>query len=270
MKIHFQASALLSIALPAALLLVQPAFGQTSTFSVTDFRPLNAVSDVMEQALGAILAKPESSDAEKTAMIEPLLVSYRTNQLAEDFKVEQANGMFYITPTKALSKNGVTVAASSLMALPVTFPAQLLSGADAIQLVLDSVGRAANVKIGQAAVIFLSDQKVMIGATGEPARDVLSKIVKALTGARVSYRLLSIPQGKGGTDYLLSMQYAGSAPWAKSAFEITGFPFGVTPLSDATSPIASHAVRSPATVRPGTPAGVSLFGTSAPAKQPSQ
>jgi hypothetical protein len=43
------------------------------------------------------------------------------------------------------------------MALPVTFPAQLLSGADAIQLVLDSVGRAANVKIGQAAVIFLSD-----------------------------------------------------------------------------------------------------------------
>jgi hypothetical protein len=68
----------------------------------------------------------------------------------------------------------------------------------------------------------------MIGATGEPARDVLSKIVKALTGARVSYRLLSIPQGKGGTDYLLSMQYAGSAPWAKSAFEITGFPFGET------------------------------------------
>jgi len=80
----------------------------------------------------------------------------------------------------------------------------------------------------------------MIGATGEPARDVLSKIVKALTGARVSYRLLSIPQGKGGTDYLLSMQYAGSAPWAKSAFEITGFPFGVTPLSDATSPIATR------------------------------
>lgn len=152
-NIDVKASVFLSIALAATLILVKPAFEQTSTSSVTDPRPLNAVSDVLEQALGApvnyedppypnvgdlediqllqyghmtpgyqllvprratvtgaILAKPDSSDAEKMATIETLLVRYRSNQLTEDFKVEQANGTFYIIPTKALSKSGVAIA----------------------------------------------------------------------------------------------------------------------------------------------------------------
>ena len=222
-----------------------------STFSVSDFRPLNAVSDVLERAIGvpvnyedppyfnqadledvqllkygfvtpgyqllvprrgtvtgALLAGPTSSDAEKLANIEALLSDYRSKKLPGDFNVEEANGMFYVVPVKALTKSGAMLNVASLMSLPVSFPASEMPVNDAIQLVLDSVGQTARVKIGLAALLFWPTQKVTMQANGEAARDVLQKIIKAGTAGNVTYRLLNDPQP--GSGYLMSLHFTGS------------------------------------------------------------
>ena len=229
----------LSAILIASLASAQPASSVTNN----DHRPLAGALDKLEAALGIVVnyedppyeniadledvSTPEqrakapgfrilvprkgeisatvagSSDSDKMFSIIGLFNSYRNAGLPGDFTVEQANGAYYVLPTKILSTNGSFRDVGSPLKTLITLPNGERRAADAENEILKAVSKAAGINIVFGSFPFRPTTLVTLGADREPARDVLARFFGKLTAAPVSYRLLYDANLR---DYMLNVQ----------------------------------------------------------------
>ena len=103
---------------------------------------------------------------EVTFSVNLLLASYRQNQLPGDFQITQANGMLYVTPTKVLGANGVTLAVTSPMAASVTVPYAQRSVADTAAAIFDEVYKVTGLRIVIGSFPFSPTDMVSFAASG--------------------------------------------------------------------------------------------------------
>jgi hypothetical protein len=139
-----------------------------------------------------------------------LLANYRQNALPGDFKVEQANGMVYITPTKVLGANGSMRDVTSPLTATVTLPNAKRTIAETAQAILDAASKASRVTIVIGSFPFFQTDVVTFGATAEPARDALARLFAQTGKGQFSYRLLFDPKPDTMRtfDYMLNVQPA--------------------------------------------------------------
>jgi len=136
-----------------------------------------------------------------------LLTYYRLQKLPGDFKVEQANGALYVTPTKVLAADGVIRDLSSPLMVAITIRNAQRSLVDTTQAILDAVQRATGLRIVTGKFPYLPVQMVSFGASGEPARDALARLFAQSSAALQSYRLIfePTPDLMRDTDYVLNV-----------------------------------------------------------------
>lgn len=189
---------------------------------------------------GNIQVSTDASVAQSDALIDlnVLIADYRQNMLPGDFKVEQANGMIYVTPTKVLGATGNTRAVTSPMMALVTVPNQKWTVIEAMQAILVAVYKATGYRIGIGRFPFSPTDVVTFGATGVPARDALVQLLTA-TGRTLSYRLLFDPRPDAmrTVDYMMNLQPGGDTiPRAPTNPSPTSNSRGTTsPASPSTS-----------------------------------
>ncbi len=112
-----------------------------------------------------------ASENDVVLSVNVLLANYREQKLPGDFKVEQANGVVYVTPTKVLGANGVVQTVTSPLMTPVTIPNAQRTFADTTQTILDAVRKATGFRIVTGKFPYWPVQTVSFGADKEPARD---------------------------------------------------------------------------------------------------
>ncbi len=143
--------------------------------------------------------------------INLLLANYRQNVLPGDFKVEQANGMIYVTPTRVLGANGSVRSVTSPMMSLVTVPYAQRSVADTLQAIFDAVYKATGMRIVIGNLPFWPTDVVIFGASGESARDALARLFVQTRRGSLSYRLTFDPRPDTMRffDYMINIQPTG-------------------------------------------------------------
>ncbi len=146
--------------------------------------------------------------------VNALITSYGQNSLSGDFTVEQANGVFYVTPTTVLGANGVVRSVTSPMASIVSVPYAQRSVADTAQAIFNAVNAATGVKIVIGTFPFLPTQMVSFGVSSESARDALAALFVQTALRPVSYRLTFDPKPDTMRtfDYMINIQPSGYTP----------------------------------------------------------
>jgi predicted RecA/RadA family phage recombinase len=153
-------------------------------------------------------AATKAADNEVVFDVNLLLASYRQNNLPGDFKVEQANGMLYVTPTTVLGANGVMRGVTSPMAALVTIPNAQRSALETAEAIFDAVYKATGLRIVMGTFPYWPTQMVSFGAAGEPARDALARLFVQMAAAPLSYRLVfdPAPDRMRIFDYMLNVR----------------------------------------------------------------
>jgi hypothetical protein len=156
-------------------------------------------------------AAPTAIAGDAVANVSLLLSMYRQNSLPGDFKVEQANGMIYLSPTKVLGATGAMRDVTSTMLTPVTVPYAQRTVADTVQAILDSLGQSTGVTIVIGALPFWPTDVVTFGVSGLPARDALANLLSQTGKGAFSYRLLFDPRPDSMRvfDYMINVQRTG-------------------------------------------------------------
>lgn len=151
------------------------------------------------------------AENEVVSGVNLLLASYRQNMLPGDFKVEQANGMLYVTPTKVLGANGAMRDVTSPMTAVVTVPNAQRTVAEAAQTIFDAVNQATGLRIVIGTFPFWPKDVVNFGASAEPARDALARLFAQTGRGPFSYRLTFDPKPDPMRifDYMINVQLAG-------------------------------------------------------------
>lgn len=134
-----------------------------------------------------------SSEADRVFQVNMLLSNYRDNKMPGDFRVEQANGMLYVIPTRVLGANGSLRELRSPMTTLITIPYGERSAIETVAAILAAVSKATRVRMDVGSLPFSPAQTVGFGAVDEPARDALARLFAKLTKSPVSYRLLFDP-----------------------------------------------------------------------------
>jgi hypothetical protein len=144
-----------------------------------------------------ITGADRSSDA--AAVLAALVGAHRAAGYGGDFEVEFVNGMFYILPKGVMKKDGELASVSSVLAGRISLPYQEQKAINALNLVLSSVSTVAGSKIGLGSAPFgvLATRNVTIGASNEPARDVIARLFSAISDSskepKLAYHLYFDP-----------------------------------------------------------------------------
>jgi hypothetical protein len=152
---------------------------------------------IVPRAGGVRIEIPEKAKADSVdlvAGINLLLISYRSTKLPGDYKVEEANGMYYVTPTHVLGANGKVRAVVSPLSTAVTIPYAKRRVDETLDAVFDAVLRATGQRIVLGDAPFYPKDVVSFGATNELARDVLARLFSVSGKGPLSYRLLFDPK----------------------------------------------------------------------------
>ncbi len=164
-----------------------------------------------------------------------LLAAYRQQNLPGEFKVEQANGMVYLTPTKVLGADGAMHDVVSPLATLVTIPSAERNIADTLQAILDEVNKGTRSNITIGWVRFWPTQRVTFAASREPARDALARLFAQVGAGQLSYRLIfdPVPDKMRIFDYALNVRAvahnaARPAPIRTGKPPSGSVPFGAT------------------------------------------
>jgi hypothetical protein len=193
------------------------------TSSVARNAPPNAKGLVMIPRGGAL--NVSVSAANKEAAAWALVNAHAAAGYPGDYKVESANGVLYIAPTlnPKLSSN-------------ISFPFQERSAAEALNLIVGGCSKAGGVKIGigMAPLNALLMDRVMIGASNEPARDVLARLFAGMShagGSMFSYHVYFDP---GLRYYMLNIH--GVQPPNSPVTVLNGAAAG-TPVTSSGGPV---------------------------------
>lgn len=152
-----------------------------------------------------------ASEGDVTFDVNLLLSSYRQNALPGDFKVEQANGTVYVTPTKILGANGAVRAVTSPLMTPISVPYAKRTVEETAQAIFDAVYSATGQKIVIGTFPFWPTDTVSFGVNTEPARDALASLFALAGRGPLSYRLTFDPRPDSMRifDYMINVQPAG-------------------------------------------------------------
>jgi hypothetical protein len=151
----------------------------------------------------SVTLRAVESVGDQLAHINELVNSYRSNKLPGDFKVEQANGMYYVVPVKTMSQNGAFRDVVSPLLVPVSFPYAERRLIGTVALILEGVSKSGGPRIDVGALPFNPAEAVAFSAKREPARDALARLFAKTTVKPVSCRLLFDPVFKY---YMLNVQ----------------------------------------------------------------
>jgi len=143
------------------------------------------------------------SGGDRLAVLNELVSSYRRNKLPGDFKVEQANGMFYVIATRTTSENGAVRDVVSPLSAPISVPYAERRIIDTVALILAVASKPGGPRIDVGSLPFFPPTLVSFGADREPARDALARLFAKATARPVSYRLLFDPLLK---NYMMNVQ----------------------------------------------------------------
>lgn len=125
-----------------------------------------------------------------------LLDQYHRTRLPGRFAVKHSGLRWHIVPIEALTIDGTFRPYTSLLDARVEFAAAARNGLEAIEALVQAVQvRGRRLHFGSADMRALLRARVVVGANGESARDVLSRILDGMA-ARLSWQLLCSP-GQG-------------------------------------------------------------------------
>lgn len=142
--------------------------------------------------------------ADTVASVYALIASYRASGLPGDFKVDQANGMLYVTPTKMLDRTGSVQDVRPRMDTIVSIPYAERRAIDCLEAITRAVSTVIGTKIAVGAFPLTSAEKrVACGANGESARDALAALLSKVSEGPASYELLFDPM----TGYMLNLRF---------------------------------------------------------------
>ncbi len=161
-----------------------------------------------------IISSSTGSIADTISNLNLLLASYRQTALSGNFRIEQANGMLYVTPTTVLAASGASLDVVSPMATLISLPGARRSVPATAQAIFDAVSKATGLRFGFATFPFPPSNEVTFGATNEPARDALARLFALMGKVPVSYRLLFEPKPdlNRAFDYMVNVHLAGYLP----------------------------------------------------------
>jgi hypothetical protein len=182
------------------------------------------------QVKATVGPRARESISETLAIVYALLSSYRAAGLPGDFKVDQANGMVYVAPSKVLKRTGSLQDAQSLMETVVSVPYAERRVIDCLETITRAISTAAGTRIAVGTFPFTSaERRVAWGASGIAARDALAALLHKVSDAPASYNLLFDPM----TGYMLNLRFiARPEPPSvvpEPAHQITPSPFFVPP-----------------------------------------
>lgn len=144
------------------------------------------------------------SVADTVASVYALVASYRASGLPGDFKVDQANGMLYVAPTKMLNRAGSLQDVRPAMDTIVSMPYAERRAIDCLEAITRAVSTVIGTKIAVGAFPLTSAEKrVACGANGESARDTLAALLSKVSETPASYELLFDPM----TGYMLNLRF---------------------------------------------------------------
>ncbi len=151
------------------------------------------------------------ADSDVIFQVNLLLAGYRQNRLPGDFRIEQANGMLYIIPTKVLAASGTMREVTSPLTALVSVPYAQRTVSETAQAIFDGVYKATGLCIVIGTFPFWPTHTVRFGASGEPARDALAKLLAQTGTGSFSFRLTFDPKPDPMRtfDYMINIQSAG-------------------------------------------------------------
>ena len=122
----------------------------------------------------------------------------------DEYQSYVANGMLYVVPTRQLTGSGGIISVDSILMAPISLPLQERSAAETLKLIQSGVSKSTGytIGLGEAPVGSLVNTRVSIGASAEPARDVLARLFASISRGPLSYRLYFDP---GRRYYMLNV-----------------------------------------------------------------
>jgi hypothetical protein len=139
------------------------------------------------------LASGMNREADAYLAVQAVLAGYADAKFPGSYKAVQKNGAVEVIPSQVLGATGVMRGVTPVMSRPVTFPYAERLALETVQLIVDSASKAAGVSAKMLNVPFDENRRVALGATGQPARDILANLLAKTGGAPKSYQLLYEP-----------------------------------------------------------------------------
>ena len=132
--------------------------------------------------------------------LRDLLASYNTGGgRSASFRLNIANGAYFVEPTDARDANGARKQVASILSLPVTLPQKSGLAAEALKELMTAISKSAGQQVGLGSIpmgLFARTQ-VSFGANSEAAHLVLQRLLKSVSqatsaraGGGLAYRLL--------------------------------------------------------------------------------
>jgi hypothetical protein len=150
------------------------------------------------------------SDSSSNAAAQSALSAYKAANRPGFYAVIPLNGRVDVIPTQVLGSNGSIQTMTPVMSQPVSFPLATRTIADTLQLLVDDVSRASGSKVILLDAPGLALQTVDLSASGQPARDLIANLGKALNSP-VSFQCL---YDAGAATYYLNVMAVAADPVA--------------------------------------------------------
>ena len=114
------------------------------------------------------------------------------------FTVSETNGVLYIQPDQVLGRNGQMRKVVPVLYTPITIESKRRTALDALAVLTDQLSKTsgAKVEIGTVPIQAFAISQVTIGATAQPAVQVLTKLLASMNVGTMSYSMLFDPRQK--------------------------------------------------------------------------
>jgi hypothetical protein len=118
------------------------------------------------------------------------LYAYKNAGLPGVYKAVQNNGWVSVVPVQVLGADGSMRDVIPVMSSPVTFPVAERDAIATLQMIADAAGKQAGAKILVLNVPFWEREKITLGATGQPAGEVIVESIGKMINRPVSFQCL--------------------------------------------------------------------------------
>lgn len=127
--------------------------------------------------------------------LQELIGRYNDTGLPGKFEVRRVSEAFHIEPVQTRDVNGLWVPVSSLLDRPVSLPEEERTALRTLELIFQQVSASGREpRFGTMPRNFLAHARLSIGASGEPAYEVVQRLLDA-TGRRTAWQLFCQPLG---------------------------------------------------------------------------
>lgn len=132
-------------------------------------------------------------------MINGVIAQYAARGNPGQYQLVEADGMFYILPSKIRNEARGLVDVVSIIDTPISFPERARSLQDTLSVIYEAVTASSGRRLGSGdpfVIRYIRETQVSVGATDEPARSVLRRALAVPGGPTFSWRLRYEPEVK--------------------------------------------------------------------------